>query len=266
DCPTLRRETAASELFGHIRGAFTGATHDHIGLLERAGEGTLQVDGIADLDASIQAMLLRAFQVRSFLPVGAVSEHQFRARIIVTSDRPLGDLVADGRLREDLAQRLQGVPLHVPSLRERGDDALLFARETLKRQGSQLNRRLGFTAAAEKYVREHSWPGNIRELKAAVARAAVMANGSEVGAGDIESADVGVAAGAFHLPTDATDLNTSSRLILGALRQLGEAPPKALVSRLGLSRTTVSTSLSDLARRGYCECLGRGRATRYRAV
>lgn len=266
DCPTLRRETAASELFGHVRGAFTGATHDHVGLLERAADGLLQVDGIADLDASIQAMLLRAFQVRTFLPVGALQEREFRARIVVTGNLPLAELVRRGDLREDLAQRLQGVELQVPALRERGDDALKFATDALERQARQLNRRLRFSGAAGKYIREHSWPGNIRELKAAVTRAAVLTDADEVGVGDLQAADVGGPSGAFHLPQDAPGLSTSSRLILGALRQLGEAQSKNLVSRLGLSRTTVSTSLSELARQGYCECIGRGRATRYRVV
>ncbi|MCB9936420.1 MAG: sigma 54-interacting transcriptional regulator [Planctomycetes bacterium] len=266
DCPTLRRETAASELFGHVRGAFTGATHDHVGLLERAGEGTLQVDGIADLDPAIQAMLLRAFQVRSFLPVGALRERELKARIVVSSEQPLPELVQQGQLREDLAQRLQGVLLRVPSLRERGDDALLFARETLEHQSRQLNRKLRFSRAAEKYIREHAWPGNVRELKAAVTRAAVMAGDEEVGVQDLQAPDIGAARGGLVLPADAAGMATSSRLILGTLRQVGEAQAGSLARRLGLSRTTVSTGLSELARGGLCERLGRGRATRYRAL
>jgi DNA-binding NtrC family response regulator len=266
DCPTLRRETAASELFGHVRGAFTGASHDHAGLLERAGEGTLQLDGITDLDPAIQAMLLRAFQVRNFLPVGALRERELKARIVVTSEQPLPELVRQGLLREDLAQRLQGVQLRVPSLRERGDDALLFARETLERQARQLNRRLRFSRAAEKYIREHAWPGNVRELRAAAIRAAVMAAGEEVGVQDLQSPDIGAARGGLVLPADAAGMATSSRLILGTLRQLGEAQAGALARRLGLSRTTVSTGLSQLARAGFCERVGRGRSTRYKAL
>lgn len=266
DCPTLRRETAASELFGHVRGAFTGATHDHVGLLERAGEGTLQVDGIADLDPTIQAMLLRAFQVRNFLPVGALRERELKARIVVSSEQPLPELVQQGLLREDLAQRLQGVLLRVPPLRERGDDALLFARETLERQARQLNRKLRFSRAAEKYIREHSWPGNVRELKAAATRAAVMASGEEAGVQDLQAPDIGAARGGLVLPTDAPGMATSSRLILGTLRQLGEVQAGALARRLGLSRTTVSTGLSELARAGFCERIGHGRSTRYRSL
>src|SRR5690606_24546844 len=176
DCPTLRRETAASELFGHVRGAFTGATHDHIGMLERAAEGTLQMDGLDELDVSIQAMLLRAFQARTFLPVGGIRECEFKARIVITSERPLRELAAEGRVRDDLAQRLQGLTLRVPPLRERGEDALLIARDFLAVQGRQLNRRLRFARSAEKFILDHHWPGNVRELRAAVTRAAVMAD------------------------------------------------------------------------------------------
>lgn len=266
DCPTLRRETAASELFGHVRGAFTGATHEHVGLLERAGDGTLQIDGIADLDATIQAMLLRAFQVRTFLPVGGVHEREFRARIVLSSTVPLSELVAAGKLREDLAQRLQGVTLRVPPLRERGDDALSIARHVLESQSSQLNRRLRFTKPCERHILEHGWPGNVRELKAAVTRASVMADDDEIGLGDIQAPDIGESTGALLLPVDSPGLNTTTRVILGTLRQVGESQPGALARRLDMSRTTVSTSLSDLTRKGLCERLGNGRATRYRAL
>ena len=266
DCPTLRRETAASELFGHVRGAFTGATHDHIGMLERAGEGTLQVEGIVDLDSSIQAMLLRAFQARTFLPVGGQREREFKARIVVTSTESLQDLVAAGKLREDLAQRLQGVTLKIPPLRERGEDSLLIARHVLSVQAQQLNRRLRLTKPGERYILDHNWPGNVRELRAAVTRAAVMTDDDEIGLAELQTPDLGNAPGTLLLPADTPGLNTTTRVILGTLRQLGETQPGALARRLGLSRTTVSTGLSHLARSGFCERLGRGRATRYRAL
>ena len=266
DCATLRRETAASELFGHVRGAFTGATHDHIGMLERAAEGTLQMDGLDELDVSIQAMLLRAFQARTFLPVGGIREREFKARIVITSERPLRELAAEGRVRDDLAQRLQGLTLRVPPLRERGEDALLIARDFLAVQGRQLNRRLRFARSAEKFILDHNWPGNVRELRAAVTRAAVMADTEEVGVADLQAADVGGVEGSLLLPMDAPGLVTSQRLVLGALRGVGEAPPNMLVRRLRLSRTTVSTSLAELTRRGLCERIGNGRTTRYRAT
>lgn len=266
DCATLRRETAPSELFGHVRGAFTGATSDHAGLLERAGEGTLQVDHIGDLEPSIQAMLLRAFQVRSFLPMGALTEKELHARIVVTSGRTLDELVKAEVLREDLAQRLAGITLNVPPLRARGGDALVIARDMLEKQSRQLGRNLRFSKSAEDWIRKHNWPGNVRELRAGVMRASVVADGEEITPDDILSAHNVNGGTGLTLPSDAEGLNTTERLILGSLRQHGEASTRALTGPLGLSRTTVSTTLSKLTQQGLARRRGRGRATRYVAL
>lgn len=266
DCPTLRRETAASELFGHVTGAFTGATTDHAGMLERAGRGTLQLDAPGELHPAIQPMLLRALQERSFLPVGALREREFRARLVITTTRPLEQLVAEGSLRDDLAQRLAGLTLPMPALRERGNDALALARQWLREQAAALGRPLRFTPAAEAAIAAAPWPGNARELRHAVMRAAVLSDGPlvEMQPGEAPGEIVGVAAGAPLAPEPG--LRPHARLILGALRAAGEAAPRQIAGKLGLSRTTVSVTLAALTRQGYARRVGKGRATVYAAT
>ncbi|MCL4729040.1 MAG: sigma 54-interacting transcriptional regulator, partial [Planctomycetes bacterium] len=266
DCATLRVETAASELFGHVRGAFTGATADHTGLLQAAGEGTLQLDNPGELSPAIQAMLLRALQARRFLPVGGLREREFRARIVVTSSAPLDELVARGGLRPDLAQRLAGLNLRVPALAERGDDAVFLARHFAREFGVQFGRRLRLTPAAERAVAEHPWPGNVRQLRSTLARAAALCASGLITPDDLARDSADEPGGVLRLPRDVPDLTTAGRLVLAGLRELGETGAGTLVRRLGLSRTTVSTALSELARRGLARRTGRARATRYAAL
>ncbi|MCW8134514.1 MAG: sigma-54-dependent Fis family transcriptional regulator [Planctomycetota bacterium] len=263
DCATLRIETAASELFGHVTGAFTGANVDHTGLLETAGEGNLQIDGIAELAPQIQSMLLRVLQVRRFLPVGATAEREFKARVIVTSTQPLEALVQQGRLREDLAARLAGLTLAVPPLRERGNDAITIARHVLKQQSAHLGKPLRLSSRAEQHIASQAWPGNVRELKAAVTRAAVLGNGEVIEPADMqqqsETHDSIAMAG-------DSDMTLTQKLALGLLRKQGELTPRALMNRLGISRTTASQTLSQLAAQGQAQRKGQGRASRYVAI
>lgn len=263
DCATLRAETAASELFGHVRGAFTGALADHAGLLETAGSGTLQLDNPGELAQPVQAMLLRALQQRRFLPVGGSQERELRARLVVTSAEPLEELAGRGRLRPDLAQRLAGLNLRVPSLSDRGDDAVFLARHFVREAGRQFGRVVRLSAQSEQWLSGQAWPGNVRQLRSMVARAAVLCQGGVITPDDLRSEPADGAAGSLRLPRDVPGLAMSGRLVLAGLRELGDASCQDLVRRLGLSRTSVSTALSDLARRGLAERQGMGRGTRY---
>ncbi len=260
DCATLRPETAASELFGHVVGAFTGATADHIGLLEAASEGCLQIDGIAELSPQIQSMLLRVLQSRRFLPVGGTNERDFRARLVVTSTETLDQLVARGVLRQDLAQRLAGLPLRVPPLRERANDAVLIARHVVRQLAAQLGRPLRLSSRAEQHISGQAWPGNVRELKGAITRAAILSAGNVIEPADLEPSRS--AADAVNIAGD-DNLNLTQKLALGILRKQGELTPRALMQRLGVSRTTASQALSALAGQGSARREGRGRASRY---
>ena len=150
-----------SELFGHVRGAFTDAVEERPGRLALAGEGTLVLDEVGELPLAVQARLLRVLQERSFHRVGGTHAVPLRARLVATTRRDLGRAIAEGRFREDLYHRLAGATIHVPPLRERPDDVAVIAGALLARQGEAVP---SLTRDAVEALRAHAWPGNVREL------------------------------------------------------------------------------------------------------
>jgi DNA-binding NtrC family response regulator len=182
NCAALPEGLAESILFGHVRGAFTDARTDRPGLFREAGHGTVFLDEVGELSPPTQARLLRALDHREVVPVGATRAIAFHARIVAATHRDLRREVAEGRFREDLAFRLNGVTLSVPPLRERGDDVLLLAQAFLARASGGHRR---FTRAAQLALRAHDWPGNVRELEHAVGSAALLADGAELDVQDL---------------------------------------------------------------------------------
>jgi DNA-binding NtrC family response regulator len=182
----IPRELLESELFGHEKGAFTGATTRRIGRFEEANGGTLFLDEIADLELVLQAKLLRVLQERAVTRVGGTQPVPFDVRLVVATHRNLAAEVEAGRFREDLYYRVLGLPIELPPLRQRGQDILLLA-EAFVHTFSQLNKLpvRPFSEAAHKRLLGYTFPGNVRELKAMVELAAVLADGPEIGACDI---------------------------------------------------------------------------------
>ncbi|HEX6910438.1 MAG TPA: sigma 54-interacting transcriptional regulator, partial [Longimicrobium sp.] len=179
-------ELVERELFGHVRGAFTGADRDAEGLFEAADGGTLFLDEVGDLAPAAQAKLLRALEERQVTRLGSTRPVRVDVRVVAATNRPFGEMVAAGAFREDLLYRLQVITLHLPPLRERREDvmplALHFAAHFAKRYGRTVR---GFTDGARRLVLSYDWPGNVRELRNATERAVVMAEGDEIGPGDL---------------------------------------------------------------------------------
>lgn len=172
------RDLIESELFGHEKGAFTGAVARRIGYFEQAHGGTLFLDEIAELDLGLQAKLLRVLQERELTRLGGSKPISFDARLMVATHRDLEQEVKEGRFRQDLYYRLMGLPVTLPPLRERNGDVVLLA-DTFLREFCQQNSLppLRFSDAARQQLRQYSFPGNVRELKAVVELAAVLADG-----------------------------------------------------------------------------------------
>lgn len=176
NCAALPDNLVESELFGHVRGAFTGAVTDRRGKFELADDGTLFLDEVAELPLPVQAKLLRALQNGQIQRLGSDREHRVDVRVIAASNRNLAEEVRAGRLRADFYHRLSVYPLQVPPLRDRGTDILRLAGLFLERNRARLGlRNLRLSAAAERRMLSYPWPGNVRELEHAIGRGAIRA-------------------------------------------------------------------------------------------
>jgi DNA-binding NtrC family response regulator len=186
NCKALAEGVLESELFGHVRGAFTGADRARAGLFEQASGGTLFLDEIAETDPAFQAKLLRVLQERTIQRVGDTEERRVDVRVVAATNRDLRAEVSAGRFREDLYFRLAVIPIALPPLRERPEDVLPLARHFLERWNQRLERQVaGWSPEVEALLLRHPWPGNVRELENAVERGVVLATGERIELDDL---------------------------------------------------------------------------------
>jgi DNA-binding NtrC family response regulator len=181
NCAAIPETLLESELFGHEKGAFTGALKQKLGRVEEADGGTIFLDEIADMGKPLQAKLLRFLEDGTFTRVGGTEELRVNVRLVAATNRDIVQAIAAGEFREDLFHRLNVVQFHLPPLRERGDDVRLLAEHFLKIFRVVLKKNVtGFTPAAQQKLLTHRWPGNVRELRNVVERALILETGSEV--------------------------------------------------------------------------------------
>jgi two-component system response regulator PilR (NtrC family) len=181
NCGAIPAELVESEFFGHRKGSFTGAVNDKAGLVQCARDGTLFLDEIADLPLAMQVKLLRVIQEKKVRPVGASQEESVDVRILSATHKNLSKMVADGEFREDLYYRINVIELHVPALRERGDDILLLADHILQRLGAADS----MDDSARTALLSYAFPGNVRELENMLERAVTLCPGGPISAGDL---------------------------------------------------------------------------------
>ena len=246
-CPSLSKELLESELFGHVKGAFTGALRDHWGKVKAAAGGTLFLDEIGDLPMEIQPKLLRLLQEREYERVGENVTRQAEVRIIAATSQDLRKRVADGAFREDLFFRLNVIMAEMPPLRERPGDLIRFAGHYFKHFAALCGRRLeGISEEAAAAIRAYAWPGNLRELRNAIERAVIMAKGNKINLEDLPAE--------LRSRTAPSTKGNGTPLEVGALvsmEKLEEAHLRKVLERTG--------NLAEAA-----EVLGIDQATLYR--
>jgi len=181
DCGTLSVELLESELFGHVKGAFTGAVANKQGIFEAADQGTVFLDEICNINLEIQGKLLRFIQEREFMPVGGTETKHVDIRLVFATNRDLEKMVAEGTFREDLYYRLYVYPIQLPPLRERREDIPVLAYHLLARMQTQSGRKINTIAdAALKLLEQYDWPGNIRQLESTIERAVISCDGTVI--------------------------------------------------------------------------------------
>lgn len=239
DCGALPKELAASELFGHMKGAFTGATENKTGMFALAHHGTLFLDEVGNLSMEVQMLLLRALQEKRYRPVGGKEEVKADIRLVAATNEDLERAITEGRFREDLFHRLNEFPLYVPLLAECPEDIIPLAEFMLNIANRELGKNVkGFDRETRKRLKAYPWPGNIRELKGAVKRAALLAKDDWITSENVDLPDKPKQAEVYTLNDERAERTT----ILKALEATGN-DRKAAAKLLGISRSTLYLKL-----------------------
>jgi DNA-binding NtrC family response regulator len=239
NCSAIPRDLMESELFGYVKGAFTGATQNRAGRLEQAQGGTLFLDEIGDLDPSLQAKLLRVLQEREFSPVGSDQVRAVDVRFLAASNRDLKALAREGKFREDLLYRLDVYSIVVPPLRKRREDIALLAQVFLRELALETDKAVTAIApAALELLERYNWPGNVRELRNTVERALLSCAGNQIDVGD--------------LPHAVRNAGGSTAASAGSLERMGER--------------NLDDWLADVERRAILEALGECDGVQVRAA
>lgn len=241
DCGAIPKDVAASEFFGHAKGAFTGAVTDKKGAFEVANGGTLFLDEVGNLSYDVQVQLLRAIQERKIRPLGSTKEIDVDIRLVCATNENLEKAVAEGTFREDLYHRINEFTIYMPPLKDRGTDIFLFANLFLRLANEELGRNIiGFDAKASEMLMRYEWPGNLRELNNVVKRSVLLCRGDKIG---VEQLNMSMTNTSTR-PKDLSlhNIDEEKERILSALRSCGGNKSKAAIL-LGVDRKTLYNKL-----------------------
>ena len=244
NCAALPETLLESELFGHVRGAFTGATRDKIGRFEQANGGTIFLDEIGDMSPALQQRLLRVLQEREIERVGSTKTIKIDIRVVAATNRDLAELVELGKFREDLFYRLNVVTVHLPALHERRDDIPLLIQHFIKRSQNRLNRVIkGITPDTTNILMNYNWPGNIRQLENAIEHAVVLSKDGFIRRENLPRELIESASPAQEIQTNRPS-DLSKKTLQSTLESLGWNRSRA-AKRLGISRTTLWKKIKE---------------------
>lgn len=241
----IPKDLLESELFGHEKGAFTGAINKRIGKFEEAGKGTLFLDEIGEMDINFQSKLLRVLQEREVTRVGGNKTIPVHCRIMVATNKKLEDEVSKGNFRQDLFFRLKGLPIHLPPLRERGKDILMLAQHFIEMfcKSNQIAVKTLEENAIKKLL-AYSWPGNIRELKSVIDLAVVLSNGNEIAEKDLNLDEQHIVSSILN---DNKTMREYEQEIVQIYMSKYNDNTKIVAEKLGIGQTTVYRILKELA-------------------
>jgi DNA-binding NtrC family response regulator len=253
-CAALSESLLESELFGHEKGAFTGALERRLGRFEEADGGTIFLDEIGEIDPAVQVKILRVLGERQFERVGGSKTLSVDVRLVAATNRNLEELVKAGKFRDDLFYRLQVVTITLPPLRQRGEDVVLLANAFLREYARENNKVISeITPEAMNALQLYQWPGNVRELRTAIERAVVLARGEKIGLRDLPPAVSAVVETAHEqgavppeqLAKSAMTLDEVERLMIINALKATEGNRSESARRLGISRRTLHRKLHD---------------------
>jgi transcriptional regulator with PAS, ATPase and Fis domain len=238
NCAALPRELIESELFGSVKGAYTGAVADREGLFRQAQGGTLLLDEISEMPIDTQSKLLRVLQDKEARPVGGRTTYRTDCRLVAATNRQVERAITDGRLREDLYYRISGISLALPPLRNRHEDILPLARAFLNRYAAHAGRDIsGFTPAAARRLQCHAWPGNIRQLQNEIQRAVLMSEGDIIDVNDLSLVDPASCGNTDHLTLSVLKAMERNKIV-ELLKETGGQKAQT-AKRLGIGRQTL---------------------------
>lgn len=246
DCGTLSAELAASELFGHQKGAFTGALHNHKGQFEEANGGTIFLDEVGNLGYEVQVKLLRAIQERTVQPLGSNKQVNVDVRIITATNDDLVSSVKAGKFREDLYHRINEFKIKLPALKERGEDIELFISHFISQANKELGKNItGIAPAVRTLFYNYDWPGNLRELKNIIKRAVLLSTGTVI---DTDALPDDMATSVPQISNSSSDLkslqeNSEREMIIKTLKEVKYNKSKA-AKLLNIDRTTLYYKIS----------------------
>lgn len=247
NCAAFPREILENELFGHEKGAFTGAINEKPGCFELADGGTLFLDEVAEMEPDIQVKLLRALEQRSFRRLGGKKEIHVDIRVVAATNKDINKAIDKGELREDLYHRLAVIPLHLPPLRDRRGDIRVLAEAFLRRfaeeNGKDITR---FTPEALEFINEYRWPGNVRQLKNAVERAVILAQGDEISVRDLRAHElISTEDREVRIPV-GTSLEQAERTIVLKTFSFVNGDHHKAAAILGVDENTLRSQLTSL--------------------
>ena len=245
DCSALAPTLIESELFGHVRGAFTGAHMSRPGLLESARGGTILLDEVAELSVGLQAKLLRALQEREFKPLGSNNYRPLEARVIAASNRTLEEAVARDEFRKDIYFRLSVVNIRVPALRERKNDIPLLVQHFLDRLGGERGTTKTVSTNAMRRLMNYDWPGNVRELENCMERSVTLGAGPLIEVEDLSSNVLHGSGGSFERLPEISSLKEMERRAILQTLEAVQGDKLEAARRLGIGKTTMYRKLKE---------------------